>query len=137
MTDNLAAHRDTSEAHASAADALSSVPVARPWELVARFYSSIHLINAYLLSRGHPSSPRTHRAREKALTQARDLPATDQRRFMAAYMQLRNLSQHVRYDARFIPLNHHSLLSKSAQSEVEHIVRPYLEGSDPQTQRAG
>jgi hypothetical protein len=67
------------------------------WAIVMRFYSAMHRLEAYMLTKAPRFHAKTHEERYNAIRQSPELKGPFQR----AYKRLHNASEQVRYDAGF------------------------------------
>jgi uncharacterized protein (UPF0332 family) len=75
---------------------LKAMPTIVDWWIVLRFYAALHLVQAYLVSKG--ASPDTHSARKIVM---RSHGFTELARVCATYFDLHDLSADVRYSPTF------------------------------------
>ncbi|HEU4409476.1 MAG TPA: hypothetical protein VFS43_29735 [Polyangiaceae bacterium] len=119
------------EAHARAwakfkanAQAIAALP-APLWGLrvVAIFYAALHLVSAYLATKGEAFQAQDHGARRRAMKRSPEL-----RQAEGAYKLLQELSEAVRYDPNFDAgaTDHQMALAQLAK--VEAVVAPKLRG---------
>lgn len=69
------------------------------WTIVLRFYSAMHRLEAYMLTKPSRFQAKTHAERWRAITQSPEL----KKQFQIAYKRLHNTSEQVRYEAGFTP----------------------------------
>lgn len=102
------------------------------WEIVFRFYASLHLVEGYMRTKAERFWSERHETRTKAL---RDSPEVKNAR--APYRDLEDLSQDVRYDPGFVVKEDHFAKAKDWSTRVEGIVRPKLENALKKTPGSG
>ena len=102
----------------------AAIPHARDWACVVRFYAALHLINAYLVGKGHlrfdPESTE-HKGRKQAMARCPELRDAPEK-----YRRLKDLSEFVRYKVnfQFTDLDHE--VSIRLLDKIVAIVEPKL-----------
>lgn len=100
------------------------LPDDKSWSCVVRFYSALHLLNAYLIDRGQlrfdPGSTE-HAERKKAMDQCPELRDAPKR-----YRQLKDISESVRYDAGFKYTDENHKDVKAYLDKILAIVEPKI-----------
>jgi hypothetical protein len=100
------------------------LPDDKAWSCVVRFYAALHLMNAYLIDKGHvqfdPGSAE-HMERKKAMDHCPELRDAPKR-----YRQLKDISESVRYDAGFGYTDVHHAIVQSNLDKIIGIVDPKI-----------
>ena len=107
------------EADANARRASTLEQAGDAWEIVLLFYSSLHLVQAYLYTK----TPRFHADDHVGIAKA--IAASPEVKHMAGpYRALRELSQQVRYDPAFVATDRHRVDSRKHPATVDNATRP-------------
>jgi hypothetical protein len=69
------------------------------WEIVVRFYAALHLLEAYMLTKGTRFEAVRHEDRKAAIRKSPELRP----QFSTAWQRLKDVSEQVRYEAGFRP----------------------------------
>jgi len=100
----------------------TKLPSAADWEIVFRFYACVHLVEGYL----HTKSPKfwsaDHAKRRRRFTEAPEIRSAE-----AAYTDLKDLSEQVRYDPGYRAPTEAFAHAKTWAAKVESVVKPKLE----------
>lgn len=115
-------HAVASDANALRAQEYAAAFPADPaWEIVFIFYGVLHLVQAYLLSKGGRFTAENHGERDRAMR-----AATELRQAPADYRKLKSLSEQVRYDPGFKPRPQDHVNAASLARQIAAIIRPKL-----------
>ena len=85
--------------HKHVAEQIGKQNLSRSWEIVVYFYSALHLLQAFLMSKNH--RPRTHAEREQCLTLLKEL-----RTARVPYQALSWASTEARYTSKNFSVDH-------------------------------
>ena len=96
------------------------------WEIVLRFYSAVHLTQAYLLTKNARFNAIDHAGRWKAIQGATELTSGAGARFKPSYKKLKEVSEQVRYDAGFAARPQELADCRANLAMVENIVKPKI-----------
>ncbi|MCK6545746.1 hypothetical protein L6R52_07755 [Myxococcota bacterium] len=125
-------HRTRAEHNSQLASDFASAFTDRPeWAIVLRFYSALHLVDAYLELRGSPVS--SHGERKAAIRHRSELSAGRGAQFRTAYYWLQNTSEQVRYDPGFVASSAAVAESALHLRVVREFLEPKLSPAPPST----
>lgn len=93
-------HYDRSLCDEATANELCAKMSGNGWEIVIRFYSALHLTQAYMVTKNIRFEASRHNERWQAINASPEL--TKGKRFPMAYGMLQSVSEQVRYDPGFI-----------------------------------
>ena len=96
------------------------------WEIVFRFYASMHLVEGLMRTKDSRFWSDKHETRRGALKGSPEV-----RGALAPYLDLQDLSENVRYDPGFIVDETHFEKAKQWATKVESVVRAKLEAKLP------
>lgn len=96
------------------------------WEIVIRFYSALHLLQAYLITKNVRFHASKHSERGKALMASPEL-----RNMRTAYRMLQDVSEQVRYDAGFTARPEDVETARENLEQVSRILVPKLKARLP------
>lgn len=121
------------EAHESRAKTLAdlaekyaaAVPDHPDWEIVVRFYTTLHMVQAYLCAKDQRFEAQRHDQRMRALRESPELAKFGN--FLSGYRYLQDVSEQVRYDPGFIVSDAHIEQARKSQLLVKNVVSPKLE----------
>src|SRR5437867_3038201 len=102
----------------------SRMPDDKAWSCVVRFYAAVHLMNAYLIDKGHVRFDpgfAEHTERKRAMDQCPELRDAPKR-----YRQIKDISESVRYDAGFKFTDEHHKDVKANLDKIIAIVEPKI-----------
>lgn len=123
---HLQRHEELSQA-CVAFEALEESDPIRPWGLVVRFYSALHLVEAYIVAKGLPNSG-DHGARGRQFSKLKELE-----RARRAYDLLQQVSEAVRYIPEATIGATEWTETSTALAKLTSIVRPKLDTKLAQT----
>ena len=107
----------------------------RAWSIVVRFYSALHLVQAYLLTKGDRFEAKRHQDRENAMREAPELSKGKAARCYQGYRMLKDLSEQVWYEPGFRPRREDFLSCLSNLEAVRSTVEPKLADRLPHPER--
>ena len=79
------------------------IPEELGWYMVVLFYSALHLVDAYLVTKAWNPSMENHGERNRELRKCTELTKP----FRTAYRSLQDISEQVRYDPGFLAAENH------------------------------
>ena len=93
-------HKSKAETHQKSADTITEeMADLLSWKVVIRFYTALHLLDAYLSTKNiHPES---HSERSRELNKNSELSQARGKNFKKAYNRLKSISEQIRYDVSY------------------------------------
>lgn len=126
MNDLVAAHHVRWQRLRSLAEEYAKVMANfADWEIVVRFYSALHLVQAYFCTKNQRFEAARHAERWSAIRASPEL--TKSKSFMVAYRQLQDVSEQVRYDAGFVARSEDVATARTNLGHVESMLRGKVE----------
>lgn len=123
MSDDPRRHYARFLLFASLADRLEAhLPADVEWCAVVRFYSALHLVDAYLTTKFLPHKTVSHFDRQQALRRYPECA-----RFERAYRRLQQLSEEVRYEPLFVYNAGHHAEARRLHAKVTAVVEPWVQ----------
>jgi len=132
MDERSRAHLDKSLRFAEEAERLAALEGLTEWAIVAFFYASLHVIDAYLTAKnGADYDPPDHRARQRAIEARPELYTGRGGQVARGHKALSDLSRDVRYNPGYVARVQDVDRARQLYKDVDAIVRPKLGDPPP------